>query len=110
MSWNNNFQYFMDTMPWWGYICIIIMIFIVLFPIIMWGLEFQKDPHNTKLYWLDNSVERLYVLSNDILKAGVQGRKTSTWPIAIPFQLLGIAIWIVSFPIRGMAKLAAMIK
>lgn len=110
MSWNNNLQYFMDTMPLWGYICIIIMVFIALFPIIMWGLEFQKDPHNTRFYWLDNSVESLYNLSNDIMRAGVQGRKTYSWPFAIPFQLLGIAIWILSFPIKGMAKLAAMIK
>jgi hypothetical protein len=110
MSWNNNLQYFMETMPLWGYICIIIMVFIALFPIIMWGLEFQKDPHNTRLYWLDNSVESLYNLSNDIMRAGVQGRKTYSWPFAIPFQLLGIAIWILSFPIKGMAKLAAMIK
>ena len=110
MSWNNNLQYFMERMPLWGYICIIFMVFIALFPIIMWGLEFQKDPHNTRLYWLDNSVESLYNLSNDIMRAGVQGRKTYSWPFAIPFQLLGIAIWILSFPIRGMAKLAAMIK
>jgi len=110
ISWNNNLQYFMETMPLWGYICIIIMVFIALFPIIMWGLEFQKDPHNTRLYWLDNSVESLYNLSNDIMRAGVQGRKTYSWPFAIPFQLLGIAIWILSFPIKGMAKLAAMIK
>ena len=110
ISWNNNLQYFMETMPLWGYICIIIMVFIALFPIIMWGLEFQKNPHNTRLYWLDNSVESLYNLSNDIMRAGVQGRKTYSWPFAIPFQLLGIAIWILSFPIKGMAKLAAMIK
>ena len=110
ISWNNNLQYFMETMPLWGYICIIIMVFIALFPIIMWGLEFQKDPHNTRLYWLDNSVESLYNLSNDIMRAGVQGRKTYSWPFAMPFQLLGIAIWILSFPIKGMAKLAAMIK
>jgi hypothetical protein len=110
ISWNNNLQYFMETMPLWGYICIIIMVFIALFPIIMWGLEFQKDPHNTRLYWLDNSVESLYNLSNDIMRAGVQGRKTYSWPFAIPFQLLGIAIWILSFPIKGIAKLAAMIK
>ena len=110
MSWNNNLQYFMETMPLWGYICIIIMVFIALFPIIMWGLEFQKDPHNTRLYWLDNCVESLYNLSNDIMRAGVQGRKTYSWPFAMPFQLLGIAIWILSFPIKGMAKLAAMIK
>ena len=110
MSWNNNFQYFMETMPLWGYLCITIMVFIALFPIIMWGLEFQKDPHNTRLYWLDNSVESLYNLSNAIMRAGVQGRKTYSWPFAIPFQLLGIAIWILSFPIKGMAKLAAMIK
>jgi hypothetical protein len=44
------------------------------------------------------------------MRAGVQGRKTYSWPFAIPFQLLGIAIWILSFPIKGMAKLAAMIK
>ena len=110
MSWNNNMQYFMETMPLWGYICITFMVFIALFPIIMWGLEFQRDPHNTRLYWLDNSVENLYYLSNEIMKAGVQGRKTYSWPFAIPFQLLGIAIWILSFPIKGMAKLAAMIK
>lgn len=110
MSWNNNLQYFMETMPLWGYLCIIFMVLIALFPIIMWGLEFQKNPCNTRLYWLDNSVESLYNLSNDIMRAGVQGRKTYSWPFAIPFQLLGIAIWILSFPIRGMAKLAAMIK
>ena len=110
MSWNNNLQYFMETMPLWGYLCIIFMVLIALFPIIMWGLEFQKDPCNTRLYWLDNSVESLYNLSNDIMMAGVQGRKTYSWPFAIPFQLLGIAIWILSYPIRGMAKLAAMIK
>lgn len=110
MSWNNNLQYFMETMPLWGYICIIFMVLIALFPIIMWGLEFQKDPLNTRLYWLDNSVESLYNLSNDIMRAGVQGRKTYSWPFAIPFQLLGIAIWILSFPIKGIAKLAAMIK
>lgn len=110
MRWNNNLQYFMETMPLWGYLCIIFMVLIALFPIIMWGLEFQKDPCNTRLYWLDNSVESLYNLSNDIMRAGVQGRKTYSWPFAIPFQLLGIAIWILSFPIRGMAKLAAMIK
>ena len=110
LSWNNNLGYFMETMPWWGYICIIFMAFVALFPIIMWGLEFQEDPYDSRFYWLDNSVESLYKLSNDIMRAGVQGRKTYSWPFAIPFQLLGIAIWIFSFPIKGMAKLAAMIK
>ena len=110
MSWNDNLQYFMETMPWWGYICILFMILVALFPIIMWGLEFQENPYDTSFYWIDNSIEGLNNLSNDILKAGVQGRKTYSWPFAIPFQLLGIAIWILSFPIRGMAKLAAMIK
>ena len=110
MSWNDNLQYFMETMPWWGYICILFMVLVALFPIIMWGLEFQEDPYDTSFYWIDNSIESLNNLSNDILKAGVQGRKTYSWPFAIPFQLLGIAIWILSFPIKGMAKLAAMIK
>ena len=110
MSWNNNLQYFMETMPLWGYICIIIMVFIALFPIIMWGMEFQKDPYNTRFYWIDNTVESLYSLSNEIMKAGAQGGKTYSWPFAIPFQLLGIVIWLLSFPIKGMAKLAAMIK
>ena len=100
----------MDTMPWWGCICIIFMTLVTLFIIIVWGLEFQEDPYDTRFYWLDNSVESLYKLSNDILRAGVQGRKTYSWPFAIPFQLLGIAIWILSFPIKGIAKLAAMIK
>ena len=110
MSWNNNLQYFMDRMPWWGCICIIFMIFIVLFPIISWGMELQKDPCNTRFYWIDNAVENLFILSNDIIKSGARGGKTYSWPFAIPFQLLGIAIWILSFPIKGLAKLSAMIK
>ena len=110
MSWNNNLQYFMETMPLWGYICIIFMVFIALFPIIMWGLEFQKDPHNTRLYWINNTIEKLYVISNEIIHSRVEYGRSYSWPFAIPFQLLGIAIWILSFPVKGMAKLAAMIK
>ena len=100
----------MEVMPLWGYICILFMVFIVLFPIIAWGLEFQKDPYNTKLYWINNTIEKLYVISNEIINSRVQYGRSYSWPFAIPFQLLGIALWILSFPIKGMAKLAAMIK
>ena len=110
VSWNNNMQYFMETMPWWGYVCILFMVFIALFPIILWGLELQKDPYNTRFYWIDNTTESLYRLYNDILKAGAQDRKTYSWPFAVPFLILGLAIWILGFPIKGIAKLAAMIK
>lgn len=110
LSWNNNLRFFMEVMPLWGYICILFMVFIVLFPIIAWGLEFQKDPYNTKLYWINNTIEKLYVISNEIINSRVQYGRSYSWPFAIPFQLLGIALWILSFPIKGMAKLAAMIK
>jgi len=109
LSWNNNLNYFMETIPWWGYICIGFMVVVVLFVVIMWGMEFQEDPLDTEFDWIDKSYEELMKVANAITMAGVQGRKTYSWPFAIPFQLLAIAILLIGFPLRWMAKLVSII-
>lgn len=110
MSWNNNLQYFMETMAWWGYICIGFMSLIIIFVIIMWGMEFQEDPYDTEFEWIYRSQNGLTKVANEILMIGAKGGKTYSWPFAAPFQLLAIAIIILGYPIRWIAKLSALIK
>jgi len=110
LSWNNNLQYFMETMAWWGCICIVFMTVVVLFVLVMWGMEFQEDPYDTEFDWMNRAINSLNKLANDILKAGVQGRKTYSWPFALPFQWLALAMILMRFPIIWLAKLASLIK
>jgi len=86
------------------------MVVVVLFVVIMWGMEFQKDPLDTEFDWIDKSYEDLMKVANEITMAGVQGRKTYSWPFAIPFQLLAFAILLLGFPLRWMAKIVSLIK
>ena len=109
LNWNNNFEYFMRTIPIWGYICIAFMSIIVLFMIIMWFMEFQKDPNSTRFDWIDRTHESLMSLSDDIMTIGAQNGKTYSWPFAIPFQLLALAVGFLGFPIRWIAELAVLI-
>lgn len=110
ISWNNNLQYFMERMAWWGYTCIGFMVIVALFVIIMWGLEFQEDPYDTDFVWIEKAYDGLMKIANEITMAGASDGKTYSWPFAIPFQILALAIGFIGFPVRWLAKLAALIK
>ena len=110
LRYKNNWGYFMDTMPWLGYICIIFMVLVALFIIIMWGLEFQEDPYDTEFVWIEKAYDGLMKIANEITMAGARDGKTYSWPFAIPFQILALTIGFIGFPVRWLAKLAALIK
>ena len=86
------------------------MVIVALFVIIMWGLEFQEDPYDTEFVWIENAYDGLMKIANEITMAGARDGKTYSWPFAIPFQILALAIGFIGFPVRWLAKLAALIK
>lgn len=110
LCWGNNWNYFMNTAAWWIYICIVAIVIISVFIIDLWALELRDDPFDWDFAFFDNAFSSLSNLSSDIERAGAQGNRTYSWPLAIPFQLIGIIILIIGYPIKWIAKLATLIK
>lgn len=95
---------------WFVITCIVIMSILVLFLIVMWLLELRKDPLDSDIEWFFNVYEKIEDFANQIEAAGVQGRKTYSWPFALPFHLLAMGIMLIGFIVNGLARIAVLIK
>ena len=111
LNWNSNWGYLSDNYPWWLCICVCLLVFIVLFVISMWCLELKSDPYDYDIPWVDRAYNSLMGVANDILKAGSNGsNRTYSGPFAMPVQCLALLVIVIGYPIKGIAKLAALIK
>lgn len=95
---------------WFVITCIVIMSILVLFLIVMWLLELRKDPLDSDIEWFFNVYEKIEDFANQIEAVGVQGRKTYSWPFALPFHLLAMGITLIGFIVNGLARIAVLIK
>ena len=109
-STDNNWYYYLNSASWVLYVGIVFIIFAISTIVTMWGMEFQEDPYDTDFDWLDRFISGLHDFSNEICQMGASGGRTYSWPLAIPLQLLEICFIILSFPIRWIAQLVALIK
>ena len=103
LNYENTWEYFIHACPWWLYACVCFEVILTLFVILVWALEFQDDPYDSSCDWMDDFCDGTNKIADAITKAGVQGRKTYSWPFAIPFQLLTLAGFIVRFPLMGIS-------
>ena len=77
----------------------------------MWGLELKSDPYDYDIVWVDKAYNSLMGIANDILKAGSSdGKRTYSWPFALPFECLALVVVIIGYPIKWITKLATLIK
>lgn len=63
---------------------------VAILEISMWSLECQIAPQYYDIDWLDNFIEGCFNLGSEIEQFGARGRKTYSWPLAIPAYIVGI--------------------
>lgn len=95
---------------WFVLICNIIISIHILFLLVMWLLEIRKDPRDSDINWFYNMYEKIADIANKIEAAGVQGGRTYSWPLAIPFHLLALLFLLIGLIVKGLTKIAVLIK
>lgn len=107
---SSNYNYLLNNLNYILYIGIGLIVSLAIFILSMWGLELKNDPFDNNIEWLDKTIESIYDIYNSLMGMGARDGKTYSWPFALPFGLLGLVLFLISFPIRWITKLATLIK
>lgn len=95
LNYKNTWEYFIHAQPWWMYTCVGFVVFLVLFIILTWGLEYQEDPYDPSCKWMKECSFSFEDITELLTDRQNERLRLPLLPIVLLYSVFSILMYII---------------